>query len=162
VRLTAMPADARLFEPFGVFIDGPGRPGERRMYSEWAAAVPALQPQFHTNSVSTSPLPVTITRVEKHPHAAQVFLPMRGTRYLVVVMPADAAGRPEIGGARAFVVPGTVGVAYRPGTWHAGMTALDTEAGFAVLMWRGAADDDVFADIPALVVDAGPGGCVHA
>ena len=51
-----------------------------------------------------------------------------------------------------MVVPGNVGVIYRTGVWHAGMTALDHDAQFAVMMWRGAQDDDVFETIPPLAV----------
>lgn len=153
MTITAAPADSRAFEPFGAFIDRPGRPGERRLYSEWAAPVAGLQPQLHTNRVTPSALPLTITRVERHPHAAQLFVPLRADRYLVTVMPADGTGRPDPRAARAFVVPGTLGVAYRPGVWHAGITALGEEACFAVLMWRGAADDDVFADVSPVAVE---------
>ena len=39
---------------------------------------------------------------------------------------------------------------YHPGTWHAGIAVLDAEASFAVLMWRGEKDDDVFAAIPPI------------
>jgi len=88
--------------------------------------------------------------VEHHPHAAQLFLPMGVSHYLVTVMPSDAVGSPDSAHALAFVVPGTLGVAYHPGTWHAGIAVLDAEASFAVLMWRGEKDDDVFAAIPPI------------
>ena len=152
MRLTADAPDARAFAPFGAFIGMPAHTGERRMYSEWLEAVPGLAPQFHTNRVMASALPLTIDRVECHPHAAQVFLPLQVTRYVVTVMASDAAGRPDAASARAFLMPPTLGVAYRAGTWHAGITVLGDEASFAVLMWRGAEDDDVFAAIPPMVV----------
>jgi ureidoglycolate lyase len=81
-----------------------------------------------------------------------MFLPLVASRYLVVVMPPLADGRPDASAGRAFVVPSTLGVAYRPGVWHAGITALDGDASFAVLMWRGAADDDVFAEVDPIIV----------
>ena len=99
-----------------------------------------------------------MTRVECHPHAGQLFLPIGVSRYLVTVMPADDTGGPDPTRALAFVVPGTVGVAYHAGTWHAGISALDTEASFAVLMWRGADDDDVFAPVSPIEVQAAPDG----
>ncbi len=144
--------DASTFAPFGRLIDKPAKVGDRQLYSEWMAPVPGLLPQFHTNRVGASSLPLTLSRVERHPHAAQAFLPLCASRYVVTVMPADAGGRPDHTAARAFLMPGTLGVIYRAGTWHAGITALDDEASFAVLMWRGAVDDDVFADIPALTI----------
>lgn len=144
--------DNDAFAPFGAFIDAPAHAGDRRMFSSWLAPVGGLSLQFHTNRVAASSLPVTVERVERHPRAPQVFLPLRVTRYLVVVMPADAAGQPDPAASLAFAVPGTIGVVYRAGTWHASMTALDDDACFAVLMWRGAEDDDVVAAIPPVVV----------
>lgn len=165
MRVPLRAPDAGLFAPFGAFIDAPERVGVRRMYSDWLAAVPGLAPQFHTNRVAASSLPLTIDRVERHPHAPQVFLPLDVSRYVVTVMAADAAGAPDPVSALAFLLPPTLGVVYRAGVWHAGMTALDREASFGVMMWRGAADDDVFAAIPPIEVvapaAAGAAGGAH-
>lgn len=152
MTVTAGGPDPAAFAPFGTFIDAPARTGERRIYSDWLAPVTGLAPQVHTNRVLASALPLTVTRVERHPRAAQAFVPLQVTRYVVTVLPSDPAGRPDLARARAFVLPGTLGVAYRAGVWHAGITALDADASFVVLMWRGAADDDEFAAVPALVV----------
>jgi ureidoglycolate lyase len=154
VRIDARPPDAAAFAPFGEFIDRPADAGTRQMYSHWLAPVPGLRPQLHTNLVGAAALPLQVTRVERHPHAAQTFLPLRGARYLVTVMPSAPDGRPDVARAEAFVVPSTLGVAYRPGVWHTGIVALDTDASFAVLMWRGAVDDDVFVDVPTFSVAA--------
>ncbi len=158
MHVIAGAADAGAFAPFGTFIDVPAHAGERRSYSEWLSPVRGLSPQFHTNRVAASVLPLTLDRVERHPHAAQAFLPLRVTRYVVTVMASDAAGQPDPASARAFLMPRTLGVIYRAGTWHAGITVLDDEASFAVLMWRGASDDDVFATIPPLVVQLSQAG----
>lgn len=152
MTVVAQRPDAAAFAPFGAFIGSPDAPGTRRFYSPWIAPVAALAPQFHTNCVPPSALPLAVTRVERHPHASQVFLPLRVSRYLVTVLPSQADGRPDVERAHAFLIPGTVGVVYRPDVWHAGIVALDTEASFAVLMWRGAADDDVFADVAPFIV----------
>lgn len=154
MRLPLLAPDAALFAPFGAFIDRPTQVGERRFYSEWLVPVAGLLPQCHTNRVAASTLPLTLERVERHPHAAQLFLPLEVTRYVVTVLAADATGAPDPASARAFVLPPTLGVVYRAGVWHAGLTVLDAEASFAVLMWRGAADDDVFAAIPPVVLTA--------
>ena len=153
MRVTAEAPDARAFAPFGAFIEMPARAGARSVYSDWMAPVSGLAPHVYTNRVAASALPLTLDRVEHHPHTAQLFLPLQVTRYLVTVMPSDAAGRPDTSLARVFLMPPTLGVVYRAGTWHAGMTVLDADASFAVLMWHGATDDDVFAAIPPLVVD---------
>lgn len=150
--------DAGLFAAFGAFIDAPDGVGVRRMYSDWLAPAPGLALQFHTNRVAASTLPLAIDRVERHPHAAQVFLPLDVRRYVVTVMAADPAGAPDPATALAFLLPPTLGVVYRAGVWHAGITVLDAESSFGVMMWRGAVDDDVFAAIPLVRVVAPAAG----
>jgi ureidoglycolate lyase len=90
--------------------------------------------------------------MERHPHAAQIFLPLDVSRYLVTVMPADAKGRPDPAHALSMVLPGTLGVVYRPGIWHAPILVLDRDGHFAVMMQRGAPDDDVIFTIPPLTL----------
>lgn len=167
MTIRAQAADPAAFAPFGEFVAAPARHGDRRPYSAWLAPIAGLAPSFHTNLVPAASVPVHVVRMERHPHAAQVFLPLVGERYLVVVAPSAADGGPDASGARAFVVPATLGVAYRRGVWHAGITALDGPASFAVLMWRGAADDDEFTDVAPWIIDvpalvpATVGGGVH-
>jgi ureidoglycolate lyase len=132
-------ADA--FSPFGEIIDRPGVFGERRMFSDWLGGS-SLKPVFHTNAVPAARLPVTLETLERHPHAAQCFVPLDVSRFVVTVAESDAAGRPRLETLRAFILPGTRGVIYRQGVWHAPATVLDRAGSFAVLMWRGLPDDD--------------------
>jgi len=157
LTVTARAADAEAFAPFGAFLEPPVGAGERVMFSEWLEPVEGRAPQYHMNRVAPTSLPVTVDRVERHPHAAQLFVPMGVSRYLVTVMPSDEVGDPDPARARAFVVPGTMGVVYHPGTWHAGMSVLDAEGSFAVLMWRGGEGDDDFASIAPTEVRAAHG-----
>jgi ureidoglycolate lyase len=139
---------ADTFAPFGSIIASPAQVGERQFYSEWlGAARPDCLPVFHTNLIKAVTLPTVISRLEKHPHAAQCFVPLDVCRYLVVVAPSDPAGNLVPSKIEAFLVPSHLGVIYRAGTWHAGASVLDRDASFTVLMWRGATDDDVFAAI---------------
>ena len=135
---------------FAVLVEPPAHPGDRRLYSDWLAPVPGLSLQFHLNHVAPSAMPLEIARVEMHPHAAQVVLPVDVESYVVTVMPGGET--PDPSGALSVVLPGTVGIVYRPGAWHSGMTVLGRAGHFAVLMWRGAATDDRFADIAPLTV----------
>jgi ureidoglycolate lyase len=152
MKVIPVPCNAAAFAPFGALVTGPAQAGDRRMYTDWLKPVSGLQFQFHVNAVTASALPLIIDRMERHPHAAQVFVPLHVGRYLVTVMPTGAQDQPDPSRALCMVVPGNVGVIYRPGVWHAGMTALDHDAQFAVMMWRGALDDDVFETIPPLAV----------
>lgn len=152
MRIIAHSAPPAALSRFAVLVEPPEHPGDRRLYSDWLAPVPGLTPQFHMNHVAPSALPLALSRVEAHPHAAQVFLPVDVERYVVTVMPGGDAPNPA--GAISVILPGTVGIAYRRGAWHAGMTVLGRPGRFAVLMWRGAADDDRFAPIPTLTIAA--------
>jgi ureidoglycolate lyase len=152
MTVTVRSPDAAAFAPFGAFIEPPPDAGRQTVFGSWLDPVPGASLQCHLNRVAPVTFPVTVDRVERHPRAAQLFLPVGVSRYLVTVMPADEAGAPDATGALAFVVPGTMGVAYHPGTWHAGISVLDAAGSFAVMMWRGGDGDDVFADVSPLEV----------
>ncbi|MBM3808356.1 MAG: ureidoglycolate hydrolase [Acidimicrobiia bacterium] len=150
--ITARPVEAEAFAPFGTLIHPPAHAGQREMFSEWALPVTGLRPQLHVNRVAPSRLPLTVSQVERHPHAAQIFLPLDAGTYLIVVMPSLDSGAPDIVRACAWLVPPMLGVAYRPGVWHTGIVALDRESCFSVLMWRGAANDDEMAAVSPVTV----------
>jgi ureidoglycolate lyase len=150
MRIVAQNVVPQALSRLAVLVEPPAHPGDRRIYSDWLAPVSGLSLQFHLNHVAPSALPLEIPVVEMHPHAPQVFLPVDVDRYLVTVMPGGDA--PDPAGAVSVVLPGTVGIVYRPGAWHAGMTVLGRAGHFAVLMWRGSASDDRFADIAPLTV----------
>jgi ureidoglycolate lyase len=152
LTLTVRAPDPEAFAPYGWFVGRPDDFGGRAHFEEWLAPVEGRTPHYHLNRVTATSLPVTIDRVERHPHAAQLFLPVGVSRYLVTVMPSDADGAPDPAAALAFVVPGTMGIVYRPGAWHTGISSLDDEGSFAVMMWRGGEDDDVFAEVESVVV----------
>ena len=128
--------------------------GERHYYSDLVQPVRGLYPQLHVNNTPETRLPLTVGVVERHPHAAQVFVPLAVSRYLVTVMPARPDGAPDPSAAASLVLPGTQGVIYHAGTWHVGATVLDGPGHFAVFMWRGAEEDDVFATVPPFQIAA--------
>lgn len=142
------------FSAFGTLIDKPAQAGERQFYSQWLGGR-GLEPIFHVNHVPQASLPMTLDKLERHPHAAQCFVPLDVSRYLVTVAPSLADGSADLAGLRSFALPGSVGVVYAQGVWHAGASVLDRAGAFAVLMWRGANDDDVFTDIAPIQLLAG-------
>lgn len=152
IRLTA--PDEGAFAPFGRFLGPPGEAGTRRFYSEALDRRPKdAAPVLHVNAVAPSSLPLTVTGMERHPRASQVFAPLDVARYVVAVMPDAADGSPDRSRAIAFLMPGTLGVIFNPGTWHLGATVLDRPGSFAVLMWRGGRHpDDEFRAVPPLVL----------
>lgn len=152
IRLTA--PDEAAFAPFGRILGPPDALGTRRFYSDALDPRPdGSAPVLHVNAVAPAPLPLTVTGVERHPHAAQCFAPLDVTRYVVAVMPGAPGGGPDPARVLAFVLPGTRGVIFHPGTWHLGATVLDRAGSFAVLMWRGGRlPDDEFRAVPPFVL----------
>jgi ureidoglycolate lyase len=138
---------AEAFAPYGAFIEKPQLAGERAFYSRWLGGPSPLAPVFHVNRVPVTRLPATLSSLERHPHAAQAFVPLDISRYVVTVAPNLPDGGPDLASLLSFELPATMGVIYAPGVWHAGASVLDREGSFAVLMWRGASDDDVFTSI---------------
>ena len=151
-KIMTTPPDVTAFQPYGEILAPPDTHGGRRPFAQWLMPTSGLELHCHLNAVAASALPVALDRMEKHPHAAQIFLPLDVSRYLVSVMPSDAEGRPDPARTLSMVVPGTRGVVYRPGVWHAPITVLDRDGHFAVMMLRGAVDDDVIVAIPPLTL----------
>lgn len=85
---------------------------------------------------------VTITALERHPHSAQSFIPIRAGRWVVVLTPTLTDGSPDMDNFRAFLAGPEDALCIRRNVWHAGLTALDGPAEFAMMMWRATAGDD--------------------
>lgn len=144
MRVAVEPITPEEFEPFGRIISAPPSIGRE----SFADALdhdqrPAV---LSTTHVGPSELPLTIDQLERHPHSSQTFLPLDVSRWIVVVSPGPTAE-----GLLAFTVGSGLGVSFNRGTWHAGLTALDREAHFAVLMWKDGLTDDEFMSLEETV-----------
>ena len=142
--LLAEPLTAAAFAPFGSVVEeiGPGRTvnegrGLRHdgvgglVHDTWAGA-----PVLAVYAIAASVWPVETGEFERHVRSAQLFVPMAGGGLLAVVAPDGADGGPDVGRARAFVVPAGTGIVYAPGTWHMPLVALEAPARCAMLMWE--------------------------
>ena len=157
VEIVAEPLTAQAFEPFGQVLAGTGaaterRPFAARMHNGRAQA----QPNLTWMRVAPQPLPVTVTALERHPHSNQSFVPMNGTRQLVVVCPSTAEGEPVLSQARAFVASGSQGVNYDANVWHAPRVALCAPGEFAMFRWDdGSGQDTELIELQAPFVVTG-------
>ena len=103
-------------------------------------------------------LPLLVERLERHPLGSQAFVPMTGSRFLVVVAPAppqDAGeGALRAAGVRAFVTGRGQGINYRRGVWHHPLSALDHETDFLVLDRDGLGEnlEEIVLDRPVRVL----------
>lgn len=148
--LALTPLTAEAMAPFGALIAAPAEPGDRAFYSRWLGSERRqTTPRLHINHVRPTTLPLVIEQMERHPHSAQIFIPLNVARYIVVVAPTAADGGPDMTAAQAFVTTGDLGIVYARGVWHAGAAVLDRPGNFAVLMWRNdGPDDDQFIALP--------------
>ncbi len=72
-------------------------------------------------------LPLTISMLERHPLGSQAFVPLNGTRWVIVVAESPNST------PRAFLADRGQGVQYHRGTWHHPLIALDQGGDFLVV-----------------------------
>jgi len=153
MRITPQPLTRTAFAPFGDVIDIPATPG--RFYYDEAlgdlrsGAAPSL-------SIAVKPpmsdRPFVTDMLERHEFSSQTFIPIDVGRWLIVVAPGGADGRPDVRKALAFIADGRVGVTYRANTWHHGLTTLDRPGSFAIFMWKAGTGDEEFVAVEPFTV----------
>ncbi|NCF49976.1 ureidoglycolate lyase [Gammaproteobacteria bacterium] len=79
----------------------------------------------------TTALPYRFDTVERHPHGSQAFVPLNGSRFVVVVAPPSESV--EANDLAAFVTNGRQGVNYHRGTWHLPLIGFETGQAFLVV-----------------------------
>ena len=141
------PISAEAFAPFGDLIAA----GDAFVRTNSVARVDNRRPYARANlatvRLDATPLPATISRLEKHAFSTQAFIPLDVGRYVVIVAP-DLGGTPDRAAAIGFTVPQGIGISYHAGTWHAGMMVLDRPGALAMLVHEdGSADDCTFAPV---------------
>lgn len=151
------PLTAAGFEGYGAVVEigePAGYPinGGTAMRSDSDAALVldagGARPLLSTFVVQPVTLPLICTRLERHPMSSQLFMPLGGQRFGVVVALGEAA--PDPATLRAFVTNGRQGVNYAPGTWHHPAIALDDVTEFLVVgrQARGVAEDFDLVALP--------------
>jgi ureidoglycolate lyase len=159
MMIVAEPLQADAFKPFGDVLAAPPG-GGRRTFGDGLANLRAhAEPNLTISRVEPDiTFPLAIREFERHPFSSQSFVPMSVSRWLVIVAPPGPDGSPDGAMARAFLAGPGHGVTYRAGTWHHRLTVLDSNATFAVLMWRdGSADDEELWPLAQPVTVAAPG-----
>lgn len=137
--LVAQPLTAGAFAEFGDVVEARGdsgliNNGTTRQFGDLAGidvAGEGGRPCISIYRATPSPLPLPIRMLERHPLGSQLFMPLSGECFLVVVAPA--ADVPERMAVRAFLTNGRQGVNYRRGTWHHPLIALAGTGEFLVV-----------------------------
>ena len=163
-RLVARALEAGAFAPFGVVIDTAGRASEpindgtTRRFPDLAALdvrAPGRDPVLGLYVAQARAFPLRIAKLERHRQAAQVFLPLGGHRFVVVVAPGGDA--PEWEALRAFLTSPGQGVIVNRGCWHHGLVALGDGDRFAVIEGGDYRDDTEERAAPGAFELAAPG-----
>ena len=137
--LVPQPLTAEAFAPFGDVIEGVSRAqtinrGTTEYYSDLArvdVTPRGGRPRVSIYRVTPYRLPMNIAMLERHPLGSQLFMPLRGERFLVVVAPRG--DRIDPASVAAFVTNGAQGVNYHAGTWHHPVIALSEGSDFLVI-----------------------------
>lgn len=141
IQLEPVAASETNFAPYGKLI----RPDESagrgtKFYDDKVAVwdIPGMVTDDDaTISVArTHPRPMSVIWMERHFKHTQVFMPVNGEPFHLVVAPPNESNVPDVGAVRAFTFDGKAGVMLDLGTWHEFPFALDRAADIAVFLRR--------------------------
>jgi ureidoglycolate lyase len=132
--IVARPLDEDQFASYGAVIRRPMTPGRIAFDGVLRCVHPDGKLRVSMSRFEPEALPRLLRQMERHANATQVFLPVSGSRYLVVT--ALGEREPDLATLNACVVPADIGIAYGLGVWHVPMMAIDAPATFLVLMHR--------------------------
>lgn len=145
IKIEPLTRDA--FSPFGDVIEADGDPsllingGRCGRYDDLARPEQTGEGGAVALSVAhsePSTLPLTLSLMERHPIGSQAFIPMEGTRLVVIVAPDDN-GKP--GTPRAFLSTGRQGIQYKPNCWHGVLSPLSGPSDFLIVDRVGKGDN---------------------
>lgn len=150
------PLTSEAFAQFGDVLVVPMVNGRHDADASLLSTRPLARPRLTLSHRDPVPLPLRVTRMERHAFSSQTFLPLGPARFLVLVAPHAPGGGPDMGQAKAFLAGPGQGVTYRADVWHHPMAVLDSPARFAVLIWQdGGADDEEFVDVHPFTLELG-------
>ncbi len=148
--IVAAPITSEAFAPFGDVLACPAEPGRVYFDKGLANGRPDVRASLSLSHVApTAEMPLRVWQMERHEFSSQSFVPLDVSRYVVIAAPKIASGGPDAARARAFLVPGNVGITYHIDVWHHPIAVLDRAARFAVIMFRdGGPRDEEFVPVP--------------
>lgn len=151
MNLKTRPLTREAFAPFGQVLDfQPGDIARRNFSAELFNDRLGARPNLRIQRTEPTPLPLMATVIERHRHSSQMFAPISGGPFLVVVFPPDGSGQPLIEAGCAFVADGIQAVNYNRDTWHHGFVALQAPGTFLMLRWDdGGSGDEEFLKLAA-------------
>ena len=96
----------------------------------------------------STPLPLNISVMERHPIGSQAFIPIGNSPYIVLVAPAGNFDHQNLQG---FLAQPHQGINYAKGTWHHACISLDNSNQFLVIDRGGEGENCDFVSTPEAV-----------
>ncbi|WP_128929215.1 ureidoglycolate lyase [Bradyrhizobium guangxiense] len=146
VTLSIEPLTKQAFAPFGEVVETEGKTplsinqGYAARYNELATidvAAEGGQVNISWFVASARPAPIAIRLMERHPLGSQMFMPLNGAEWLVVVCTDPAVSASY----RAFAARGHQGVNYARNCWHHPLLVLQDTSAFLVVDRKGHGDN---------------------
>jgi len=138
-RLTVEPATAQALAAFGRLVrvpEGAGR--STRFYEEaveiWSVPGLVTDADASLSIARVHPRPNRVTWMERHFKHTQIFMPLNGAPFVMVLAPPNERNAPDLGAVKAFRFDGTAGMMLDVGTWHEFPFALERPADIAVFL----------------------------
>ena len=139
LELHCQPLTATAFAPFGAVLETTGHGatsinhGLTDKYAQLARLAVDEGAQLQAAIYRSRPvaLPYPLLELERHPLACQLFMPLDGRPFPIVVAASTAAPRP--GELHAFMSDGRQGVCLHPGTWHHHQLSLGAACDYLVI-----------------------------
>jgi ureidoglycolate lyase len=144
--IKAQPLNAAAFAPFGqVLAWSPGDPERQDHAAKLFNDRPGARPNLRVNRTQHITLPHTATLIERHRHSSQMFAPLSGGTFLIMVFLSDKNGHPILESGLAFVGTGNQAINYNVDTWHHPFLALEAPGTFLTQRWEdGTSGDEEF------------------
>jgi ureidoglycolate lyase len=144
--IKAQPLNAAAFEPFGQVLEWlPGDPERQDHAAKLFNDRPGARPNLRVNRSQPTALPHIATLIERHRHSSQMFAPLSGASFLIMVFLSDNGGQPILESGLAFIGSGNQAINYNVDTWHHPFLALDRPGTFLTQRWEdGTSGDEEF------------------
>ena len=164
IELRPEPLTAEAFRPFGDVIEAGDayeliNNGTTQKFADLASidvATDGGRPCISIYRAKPYEMPLTIKMLERHPLGTQLFMPLHGEPFLIVVAPAGESIHPST--VRTFLTNGRQGLNYHRGTWHHPLIALRDSSEFLVIDREGPGSNyDEFSFQGELVLESRAG-----
>ncbi|WP_415184484.1 ureidoglycolate lyase [Phaeovulum sp.] len=135
--LSVAPLTAAAFAPYGEVIEVSGTPDKIINQGMCGRHHDLAQLDFASGHAGISlfdakarQLPYLVDMVERHPYGSQAFIPITGTRFLVIVAD-DADGKPA--NLKAFLTGPGQSINLHRGVWHGVLAPLNAPGQYVVI-----------------------------